>query len=151
MIFTFGPYTVDIDTQKTQQIYQKLPPITERCHCDGCLNFEKAVDTLPTSVHAFFDTLGVDLKRITECYVYCKNADNSLRYGGFCHVCGTLVKVNHALATETAAHPTYHLQNDFHVSFHKDCIMVEAPFENPILQIELEATIMWVLDKENTY
>ena len=46
---------------------------------------------------------------------------------------------------------TYLLDKNFHISFQEECLMVEEQFEAPILQIELDANIPWVLDKENTY
>ncbi len=157
MIFTFGNYTVDIDIKKTRQIYKRLPLITQGCDCDGCKNFENAVDVLPKAVHTFFDTLGVDLKKIVECYVNCKNDDGTLLYGGFCHVCGTLIQGKSAWVNISETHSyynydlAYRLNDNFCISFQEECLMVEEQFEAPLLQIEFEANIPWVLDKENTY
>ena len=157
MIFTFGSYTVDIDVEKTKRIYNELPLITQGCNCDGCKNFEKATDVLPEAIHAFFDNLGVDLKKIADCNVYCKNEDGTLLYGGFCHVCGTLVHGKSAWVNISETHSyynsdtAYRLNDNFCVSFQEECLMVEEQFEAPMLQIEFEASIPWVLDKENTY
>lgn len=41
MIFTFGNYTVDIDVEKTREIYRTLPTTGQACGCDGCGNFER--------------------------------------------------------------------------------------------------------------
>ena len=157
MIFTFGNYTVDIDVEKTRRIYTRLPLITHRCTCAGCQNFEKSVDDLPKAVRTFFDDLGIDLKKIVECYVNCKNEDGTLLYGGFCHVCGTLIQGESAWVNISKTHSyyntdlSYRLGDSFCVSFQEECLMVEKQFEPPILQIEFEATIPWVLNKENTY
>ena len=157
MIFTFGNYTVDIDVEKTKQIYKKLRLISQGCDCDGCQNFEKAADVLPEAVRAFFGSLGIDLKRIVECYVNCKNEDGTLLYGGFCHVCGTLIQGKSAWVNISETHAyydfdlAYHLNDNFCISFQEECHLVEEGFEAPMLQIEFEANIPWVLDKENTY
>ena len=157
MIFTFGNYKVDVDVEKTRQIYQQLPWITRGCNCGGCLNFEKAVDSFPEAVHTFFNDLGIDLKKIVCCYVNCKNEDGSLLYGGFCHVCGTLIRGESAWVniSETLSHYntdlTYRLDDNFCVSFQEECFMIEEQFEAPILQIEFEATVPWILNTENTY
>ena len=157
MIFTFGNYAVDIDVEKTKRIYKKLPLISQGCNCDGCQNFENAVDVLPQEVRSFFDNLGIDLKRIVECYVNCKNEDGTLFYGGFCHVCGTLIQGKSAWVNTSETHSyydpkfAYHINDSFCVSFQEECFLIEEQFENPMLQIEFEATIPWVLDKENTY
>ena len=157
MIFSFGNYTVDINVEKTKQIYKNLPLITQTCNCDGCQNFEKAVDVLPKVIHAFFNDLGIELKRIVECYVNCKNEDGTLFYGGFCHVCGTLIQGESAWVKTTETHSyynpdlAYHLDDNFCVSFQEECFLVEEQFEAPILQIEFQANIPWVLDKKNAY
>jgi len=157
MIFTFGKFTVNIDVEKTKQIYKKLPLISQGCNCDGCQNFEKAVDLLSQEVRSFFDNCGIDLKRIVECYVNCKNDDGSLLYGGFCHLCGTLVQGENAWVKTSETHSyynsdlAYHLDDSFCVSFQEECFFVEEQFEAPMLQIEFVANIPWVLNKENTY
>ena len=157
MIFTFGKFTVNIDVEKTKQIYKKLPLISQGCNCDGCQNFEKAVDLLSQEVRSFFDNCGIDLKRIVECYVNCKNDDGSLLYGGFCHLCGTLVQGESAWVKISETHSyynfdlAYHLDDSFCVSFQEECHLVEEQFEAPMLQIEFVANIPWVLNKENTY
>ena len=157
MLFTFGNYTVDIDVEKTKQAYDKLSLISQRCSCDGCQNFERSVDSLPSSVRSFFDTMGIDLKKIVECYVNCKNEDGTLFYGGFCHVCGTMIQGKSAWVKTSETQSYYHpdlahpLHDHFYVSFQEECFIVEEPFEGPLLQIEFQATIPWVLDKENTY
>ena len=157
MIFTFGNYTVDVDVEKTRQTYKRLPLITQGCDCDGCQNFEKAVDVLPKAVRAFFDDLGIDLKKIVECYVNCKNEDDTLFYGGFCHVCGTLIQGESAWVNISETHSyyntdlTYCLDENFRISFQEECVLIEEHFDAPILQIEFVANIPWVLDKENLY
>ena len=47
MIFTLGPYTLDVDVEKTKRYYDTAKSVGEECTCDGCQNFEKAVGTLP--------------------------------------------------------------------------------------------------------
>ena len=157
MIFTFDKFVVDIDVEKTRQIYKELPFITQGCDCDGYQNFEKAANDLPEAARTFFDALGVDLKKIVECYVNCKNEDGTLLYGGFCHVCGTLIQGKSAWVNISETHSyynseiAYRLNDNFCISFQEECLMVEEQFEAPMLQIEFEANIPWMLDKENTY
>ena len=153
MIFTFGNYVIDADTEKTRGIYRTLPLISQSCSCDGCRNFEQAVDVLPEPVLAFFRTLGIDPKKMTECYVNCQNADGTLFYGGFCHLCGTLIQGESAWGKTSEASSRcdadlmYHIDDHFCVSFGEACDLVEVQFEAPVLQIEFQADIPWVLDK----
>lgn len=87
MIFQFGEYKIDVDVEKTRQFYDRAKTVSEECQCDGCLNFERAVDELSQNIRDFFSALGVDMKKICECYVYCAKDENTLYYGGFCHIC----------------------------------------------------------------
>lgn len=63
MIFQFGEYKIDVDVEKTKQFYNRAKTVSEECQCDGCLNFERAVDKLPQNIRDFFSALGVDMKK----------------------------------------------------------------------------------------
>ena len=123
MIFQFGEYKIDVDVEKTRQFYDRAKTVSEGCQCDGCLNFERAVDKLPQNIRDFFSALGVDMKKICECYVYCAKDENTLYYGGFCHICGTLLSGKSAwkpTSDSTACwdeKATYPLSPNFGVSF----------------------------------
>lgn len=158
MIFEFGQYRADIDVDKTKQFYKNEPLLSQGCSCDGCRNFEKAVERLPEKVKAFFNDLGIDMKKVCEIYVNYTNSDGSLYYGGFCHICGTLLSGKSAWIPidetvscweETQA---FKVDDGFYVSFQKECSLLEEGFPTPALQLEISAkNIPWVLEKENTY
>lgn len=63
MIFQFGEYKIDVDVENTRQFYDRAKTVSEGCQCDGCLNFERAVDKLPQNIRDFFSALGVDMKK----------------------------------------------------------------------------------------
>lgn len=90
MIFQFGQHQVDIDVDKTRSFYENAPFISEGCSCSGCRNYEKVIKALPPEVTVFFD-LGVDMRKVSEVYVNCTNSNGTLFYGGFYHLCGTLL------------------------------------------------------------
>lgn len=54
---------IDVDVEKTRQFYDRAKTVSEGCQCDGCLNFERAVDKLPQNIRDFFSALGVDMKK----------------------------------------------------------------------------------------
>ena len=72
-------------------------------------------------------------------------------------MCGTLIQRKSAWVNISETHTyydsdlAYHLDDNFCISFQEERFMVEEQFEAPMLQIEFEANIPWVLDKENTY
>lgn len=132
----YGLYVLDIDIQKTRSFYQKADPVTAGCSCSGCRNFEKSFKTLPDEIKRFFDALGIDGKKPAEVYTNTVNADGLVSYGGFYHLCGRLLRGESAWVA---------VSKDFHVSFVEDCDLVEDDFPEPVLQMEIEANIPWVL------
>ncbi len=157
----YDPYALDIDIQKTRSFYQKAESVSAGCGCPGCRNFEKAVQTLPDETKRFFDSLGIDAKKPAEVYVNTVNADGSVSYGGFYHVCGRLlggesawVTIKRSKKARTAywdTSKTYPVSKNFHVSFQEDCSLVEDGFPEPVLQMEIEAELPWVLEEPNDY
>ncbi len=148
--FTFGDYAIDVDVQKTREIYKDLKPVSTRCKCDYCANYEKVVDRLPTQVREFFDSLGVDLTKITESVAYNRNRDTSVHYGGWLHVCGKVVKGKEDCEHTITLRPgeAYGVTEDFKVWFSEECLMTEKEFDAPVMQIDFETDLPWVLDKK---
>lgn len=46
---------------------------------------------------------------------------------------------------------TYEITKDYHISFGEEAALLEKGFPLPVLQIEIEANIPWVLDEECSY
>ena len=162
MEFHFAQFHLDIDVQKTRAFYRKSINVSESCSCPGCRNYENAVGILPDEIKCFFNSIGVDIKKPAEVYVNSAHSDGSLLYGGFYHLCGTIlngesawVKQNADNKDSTASYwkhsKTHPILNGFYVSFQEDCSLVEAGFPAPILQMEIEANIPWVLQETNIY
>ncbi len=157
MIFDFGRYSVEIDVNKTKQFYEKARLISQDCSCDGCQNYELAFEYLPDSVKTFFDTLGVDYKRACECYVNTKNSDGTLLYGGFYHICGTVLSGSSAWVEKNNnssfwdENLTYKIDDGFQVSFQNVVYALEEGFPDPVIQLEFLAIIPWVLNRECPY
>ena len=157
MIFEFGQYKIDVDVEKTKKFYEQADLVTEGCSCDGCQNFEKAVETLPVSVRDFFSKLGVDVRKICECYVLCTNEDGTLSYGGFCHICGVLISGESAwgkcdkAVSRWEERKTFAISESFQISFQEEIDLLEDDFPLPVIQLEFTAEVPWVLDRENNY
>lgn len=161
MKIQFGPYTLDIDIEKTRSFYQKANNVSVRCSCPGCRNFEKAVEILPDEIKCFFDALGIDGKKPAEVYANMVNNDGLVLYGGFYHLCGRLFSGESAWVTVKSntkaktsfwdSSKTYSVSKDFLVSFQEDCSLVEDGFPEPVLQMEIEASIPWVLEESNRF
>lgn len=157
MVCEFGQYKIDVDVNRTKQFYETTPLVSEGCSCSGCRNYEKAVRDLPAPVIDFFAGLGVDMRRVCEVYVNCVNSDGTLFYGGFYHLCGTVLSGESAWVSNspTSSHweeeRAFLISDGFRVSFQQECDLLEKDFPAPALQLEISASIPWVLPEENTY
>ena len=159
MIFNFERFQIDIDVEKTSAFYIDTDVVSAGCSCDGCRNYESAVDVLPDKVISFFNELGVDMKKACEVYVNCTNPDGTLFYGGFYHLCGVLVNGESAWISTGDIPSISHWESDkafyitesFSVSCHNGCDLLEDGFPLPALQLEISANIPWVLPGNNPY
>ena len=150
MIFEFGPYRVDVDVERTRQWYKTEPTASQCCDCDGCINFERAADLFPERVKSFFTALGANPKKPIEVYVNCANRDGTLLwYGGWYHLCGTLLSEGEELWQVTEGEPFG--PRGFQIFFKGDLDCVQENCPRPVVQMEINADIPWVLEKENTY
>lgn len=157
MLFEIGQYRLDIDVAKTKQFYKTADVVSKSCSCDGCLNFEKAVSKLPPVIISFFTKLGIDMRKVCECYVNFSDDDGTLLYGGFYHVCGILLDGKSAWKKMNKntfywdKKAAFSVSSDFFISFQKDIALLEKEFPLPVIQLEFFARLPWVLEKENPY
>ena len=158
MIFKFAQFEVDIDVDKTCDFYRKDQPDNYMCSCSGCRNFREAISAFPQEVTSFFAQLGIDdMRKAREVYINCANADNTVYYSGWYHLCGKLISgewvptTKNGLSEEMIKHITYSITDDFRVSFHSKGLLLEAGFPLPVISLEIYADVPWVLDEENTY
>lgn len=157
MIFECGSYKIDVDVDRTKQFYETASRVSEGCSCSGCRNYEKAVQKFPTVITDFFAGLGIDMRCVCEVYVNYANPDGSLFYGGFYHLCGTLLSGKSAWVPTSSTSSywkddrTFPVTDNFHISFQQECDLLEKDFPLPALQLELSANIPWVLPEENTW
>lgn len=162
MIFTFGKFTINVDIEKNREFYRSAETLTKGCDCDGCRNYENAADSFPESVREFFGKLGIDPKKGTEIYVNCSEENGKkLFYGGFYHLCGTVLDGDNAWETQiidsttTISHINedyqYEIAEGYFVVFSGGEALLENGFPEPVITMDIEFHIPWVLDTENTY
>lgn len=152
--FTFGDYVIDVDVERTREIYKTLQPVSKRCTCDWCENYQKAVAHAPLQVKSMFEALGVDLESITESAACHQNRDGSWHYDCTCHVRGKLIKgkeltsvVGGQLVT-LRSEDAYEVARGVIVWFGDECNRVEKEFDAPVLQLDFGIDLPWVLEKQ---
>lgn len=143
MLFHFPSFTLDIHVEETKNYYATAPFMSKVCTCNACRNYEKAVDFLPQEIISFFSQFGIDMKKaVSEVYSLYAPEENSVLYGGWYHVCGKIVAEKDT---------RINISEDFAVSFHDKCDLLDDKFPLPAIQLEIEATIPWVLAEKNDY
>lgn len=155
MIFNFGPYTIDIDVERTRAFYDRddIKVTSDQCTCAGCQNYDKAILHAPAVVPDFFQSLGIDPRKPAECFDMMGGPDEdvTIYYNGFYHVCGVRLKGEDCWVDTTKdmkhldVDGMYVLDPSFKVSFEEGVLMLHEDFPTPVLQIEIDTHLPWVI------
>ncbi len=151
----FGIYQLDLDVEKTIEVYKKLDYVSQGCSCLNCKNFESATDHVSSEIKSFFDQIGVDIKKPAEIYVNFSDEEGITHYGGFYHICGKILKGESAWVKQQETPKTrvyawehdrtYKVSDKLFVSFLEECDLVEEEFSGSIVQMEVEMYLPWVI------
>lgn len=155
MFFKSGVYQLDIDIDRTRHFYENDD--YEICTCAGCRNFSKAYRFLPEAVQQFFRQFGADIGKPAEITAYDSSDGNLTYYDGFYHICGTILagKDPYLQVGERAfqldERYVLKLTDDFSVFFTEKCALVDHDFPSPVIQMEIQGNIPWMLEEPNPY
>lgn len=156
MIFEFGEYKLDIDIDRTRRFYETTDD-SLGCDCAGCRNFRKAYPLIPDAVQGFFRQLGVDIGKPAEMTAYNSFDGNETNYDGFYHICGTILAGKDPWlqvgerAYQLDEQYALKLTEDYSVFFTEKCALVDKDFPAPVIQLEIQSNIPWVLEEPNPY
>ena len=157
MIIKFDGSTVDVDVDKTRHFYeQSQQTLTEGCDCIGCQNFVKASSALSPAIHAFFSQLGVDICKAPDMSaMYGEPERQILHYWGFYHLCGNILAGENPWVAESHGcthwdpEKAYEVAPGCRVGFSEMCALVEEGFPAPLIQMEVEIEVPWVLEEQH--
>lgn len=150
MIFDFGTFSIDVDVEKTRKYYaESNRTLTEGCDCILCRNFLAAYESLDASIRNFFDSLGVDIRKAGDMTTMHGDKErNILYYQGICHICGRIVDGGVEKSYEKwhwEQTPEREVMPNLKVFFKTDCALVEQSFPRPVLQLEVDMEVPWVM------
>lgn len=158
MKFQFGKYLLDVDVEKTKKFYETAETITQGCECPACCNYEKAICIFPVEVIRLFEKIGVDITKAAEIVPYVsKNDKKHISYGGFYHICGTLLSddtlwnSSDLEVLQLNENKMYNITDGYKIGFSRECDLLENNFPLPAIQMEISFTCPWVLETENIY
>lgn len=155
MQLELGMYQLDLDTERTAGFYAERDSVSCPCSCANCRNFAKAIRLLPATVRAFFQQLGVDPAKPTETWGNYAPSGNTVHYGGFYHICGTIL--NDAEPWVPVDEGGFRLneqylltvEEGYRVFFSNEVHLLDPDFPKPVIQMEIEFILPWVLDDPN--
>ena len=152
MIFEFGSYRIDVDVSATAAFYAQAEPIG--CDCPGCRNYEAWAGAWKNSP---LKALGIAPEKPAEVYVNCANSDGTLFYGGFYHLRGRILQsglkrtqISKKLQRIEAC-SFAELAPGFEVMFTEEVHLPEPGFPAPIIQMEISASLPWLLAEACEY
>lgn len=152
MLFSFGPYQVYVDVEKTAAFYQsKAVPTSEQCTCNGCQNYDKAILQASPAVLQFLRDLGIDPKRPGEVFGVTGEIEvnKTYWYSGWYHIVGTFL--DHPDETKQEALENCYQPDpafDFRVWFtddRKHMGWIEKEFPEPILEMSISTHLPWII------
>lgn len=149
MIFRFSDYVLDIDVDRTRDFYARedVETTSEKCTCQGCQNYDKAILAASDTVVGFLRSLGIDPRKPAEAFdvMGILGEDGKVWYNGFYHLCGVRLQGEDAWV-ETAkdmkhldGDRMYAVDDDFKVSFEEAVCLLHEAFPAPVLQMEFDA------------
>lgn len=157
MILQFGNFTVDVDVEKTKQFYEaSAQTLTEGCDCIACQNFVKASESFPMEVRSFFARLGVDVCKAPDMSaMYGEKERQILHYWGFYHLCGSILTGENPWIADSHGgghwdpEKAYEVAPGCRVGFSERCALVEEGFPAPVIQLEVEMEVAWLLEEQH--
>ena len=161
MIFRFGNYTLDVDVERTRAFYERddVKTTSEQCVCQGCQNYDGAILTASATVLDFLRSMGIDPRKPAEVFnvTGMQEADGTIWYNGWFHVCGTLVEspetVNETMHENGSRSLSYRWElgyrpdpdYPFVLLPTREISLLPEGFPAPALELEMDTRLPWVL------
>lgn len=137
-------WVLKIDQARTMNYYQKTSPY---CPCLYCKNFSAASKQLDTRITGIFNALGVDAAKPNHLSEFGEVGDGVRLYEGSYPFIGELIEGLSARNSEWSTINTATIEN-FTFAFNHELSFIDEEMPKPILQLDFEARIPWVLSEE---
>lgn len=137
-------WLIEVDVGKTKEFYEKD---LELCHCLYCENYMEAVKYVAPSIIEVFTTLGINPSKPSHLSEFGELEDGLRLYIGSYHLVGRLVEGEFCTDSEWNDTNTAGV-NNFTFGFKKEVSLVHNELQQPILQLDFEARIPWVLSEK---
>ncbi|MFP3727678.1 hypothetical protein U8V72_21065 [Priestia filamentosa] len=138
-----GKWELKVDVELTKEQYKKTWNL---CECEDCKNYYKATQQVSPQVQGFFKDLGINPSVINHLSCFGDIKENGLHYYiGSYHLVGTLKEQDVAFLSNQTEPYTYKLDENWEISFTTDLEFVPGFFPSPVIQMDVDVYIPWVL------
>jgi len=141
----FNDWIIEVDVDRTSKFYNG---INDEIHCDclDCQNYRMYLSK-NDAVWSFFQNLGVNPFNDGDYTSYGILENERLLYQGVYHIVGQILS-GPTIITDKWSNVKLIKVEDFNIGFSYELRCVHADFPEPIVQLEFEANLPWLLEKE---
>lgn len=137
-------WSLEVDVGKTKEFYEKD---IELCHCLYCENYIQAIKSIDPLIKELLTMLGINPSKPSHLSEF-GEMENGLRlYTGSYHIVGILIEGKHCTDSEWDETNTARIGN-FTLGFKKEAMFVHDELPRPVLQLDFETQIPWVLNQK---
>lgn len=138
----FVDWIVDVDKEITRKYYESIL-VSSECQCLYCKNYREACNTFTSQVKIFFDNLGIIPQREGE-FAEVTIDDKNHMYTGFYHLVGDILQGPINVMQNWRNVNLIEIDN-FKFAFSRKVQMAPQNFPKPVIQLEFETTLPWLL------
>jgi len=90
--FNINGHIVKVDVQKTKELYEPLPLISDKAHCgcEDCSYYTKTIVHTSLAIQRFFEQFGIDPRKEAEVWRASENKDGTYYYVADYHFIGEI-------------------------------------------------------------
>lgn len=137
-------WLLEVDVNKTKEFYSKN---IELCNCLYCENYMEACKHIDPAIIKLFTMLGINTLQPSHLSEFGEIQDGLRLYIGSYHIVGKLVEGEYCTDADWNDTNTAKIEN-FTFGLGKELMFVHDELLRPVLQLEFEARIPWVLSKK---
>jgi hypothetical protein len=151
----FRDWELIVNIQLTKLTYDKaISGCADTCICNECKNFAKYRDNVfPNEIKQLFEQIGIDYRKESEICHYCKLENGLHLYGGWFHFKGHFTGKNGSIPLENGGFTLEltSISDKFSIGFLNSSALTFFDNKENLVQIEFDAQIPWIIEKELEY
>ncbi|MHA6252528.1 hypothetical protein [Oceanobacillus sp. CAU 1775] len=137
-------WLLEVDVEKTREFYDKGIDV---CDCLDCKNYVEACKQLDASLTFLFNELGINPSMPAHLSQFPTEEQMTKLYIGNYHLVGNLLAGEWSTSSDWNESNTIKREN-FTFGFSRELEFVPEDYPRPVLQLDFEAAIPWVLAED---